>query len=67
MMVCAVSGRGTLQLIEGPKQVKVNPQYYLWNSPCHISEVKLSILCPGELSEVTIPHDQASSDTARLT
>jgi hypothetical protein len=67
MVVGAISGRGTLPLIKVPKNVKVNAHYYVTKVLTPLLEVHLPNLYPGELSKVTVHHDQASSHTARLT
>lgn len=67
MVVGALTGRGTRRLIRVPKKVKVNSDYYITRILKPLLEVELPKLYPGELSKITVHHDQAPSHISKKT
>ena len=64
-VVGGISGRRTLQLVQVPKKVKINADYYIRHVLRPLLEQHLPKLYPNELHQVTVHQDSESSHTAK--
>lgn len=67
MVVGAMSGRGTFNLIRVPPKVKINVKYYIEEDLRPILEVVVPRRYSEDTSKVFLHHDAASSHTANIT
>ena len=64
MVVGALTGRGTLPLIQVPKNVKVNVEWYVKEVVRPLLEVHLRRLYPGEWDKMRVDHGRDPSHPA---
>lgn len=64
---CAMSGRGTLDLIRVPQILKIIATYYVCNVLKPLLEKKIPKPYPSETHNVSLHHDAASSHPTRIT
>ena len=67
MIVAALTGRGTLQIIKAPKYTKINSQFCVSNVLKPLFEKYLPKLYKNEIHKIFFHHDKATSHTSKYT